>query len=536
MYRQIIDPLGSLPLSALVAAIPLAILLLLLGIFRLKSHWAALAGLAAALVVAVVCYRMPVVPAIAAAGEGLAFGLFPIVWIILNAVWINKLQQESGHFAIVGRAFARISADFRIQAILIAYTFGALIESLSGFGTPVAVTSIMLIALGFTPMKAAVVALFANAAPAAYGSVGNPITALAKVTSLPVHDVGAMVGRQSPWVAFLVPFVLLVMVDGKRGLREVWPAALAAGTGFAVGQFLCSNFFTYALTDLIAAVLSALCVIVVLRLWSPRRPLAIDGASCAEAPLEKDAFPDVLRAFSPYALLTVLFALVELPGPVHRWAKDLGTSFAWPGLHIVDSRGAVVGATRFDFGWMTAPGTMLLLTGLLTMAILRVGPRRAVRCYGRTLVQIRWAAVTISCVLALGYLMNLSGMATTLGYLLAATGAAFALLSAPLGYVGVAVTGSDTGANSLFGALQYAAGVRTGISPMLLAAANSTGGVLGKVIAPQNLAIAATAVGLPGREGDLLRKVALWSLILLALLSLLVVAQSTVLGWMVVGG
>lgn len=535
MYRQIIDPLGSLPLSALVAVIPLAILLLLLGIFRVKSHWAGLAGLAAALVVAVACYGMPVWQAISAAGEGIAFGIFPIVWIILNAVWVNKLQQESGHFAVVGRAFARVSGDFRIQAVLVAYTFGALIESLSGFGTPVAITSIMLITLGFTPMKAAVIALFANAAPAAFGSVGNPITALAKVTSLPVHEVGAMVGRQSPWVAFAVPFVLLVMVDGRRGLREVWPVAFAAGAGFAAGQFLCSNYFTYALTDLVAAVVSAVCVIVVLRLRPPRRPRVLDGASSGEESTE-DKVPEVLRAFSPYALLTVLFALVELPGPARTFAHDLGTSVGWPGLHVADSAGAPVGATRFDLGWLTAPGTMLLLTGLLTMAILRVGPRRAARCYLRALVQIRWAAVTISSVLALGYLMNLSGMATTLGYLLAATGAAFAFLSAPLGYVGVAVTGSDTGANSLFGALQYAAGVRTGISPMLLAAANSTGGVLGKVIAPQNLAIAATAVGLPGKEGDLLRRVALWSLVLLALLSLLIVAQSTVFAWMVVGG
>ncbi|MEV7938107.1 L-lactate permease [Kitasatospora sp. NPDC088264] len=530
MYRQVPDPLGHPALAALLAATPLLVLLVLLGLVRLKSHWAALAGLATAFLIATAGYGMPLGQAADGALEGAAFGLFPIVWIILGAVWINRLQRASGHFDVIGRTFSSLSGDIRIQAVLIAFCFGAMIESLSGFGTPIAVTSLILLGLGLDPLKAAAVAAFANTAPAAFGSVGNPIQTLAKVTSLPGADLGAMVGRQSAVIAALVPFVLLLLLDGRRGLREVWPVALAAGTGFAVGQFLCSNYLTYQLTDLVASLTSLASVIVLLRIRARRHgPAAETGPRVERAPRR-----DTLLAFLPYAIITALFALVSYGGPVAGFVKDQDVAFPWPGLHVTSPSGRPVAVTIFDFGWLGAAGTLLLATGVLTALILRVPVRRALRCYLDALHQIRWAALTIACVLALSYLMNLSGMAVSIGTWLAGLGGAFALFSGFTGWFGVALTGSDTSSNALFGAMQVSAAQHIGLSPLLAAATTSTGGVQGKAVAMQNLVIAASAVGTYGREGEVLRKIIGWSLAVLAVLCLLAWLQSTpVLGWMV---
>ncbi|MDT7649789.1 MAG: lactate permease [Pseudonocardiales bacterium] len=590
MYRQVVDPVGSPALSAALAALPLVVLLVLLGVVRMKSHWAALIGLATAVLIAVGVYGMPLGQAADGAVEGAAFGLFPIVWIILNAVWISKLQRSSGHFDIIGRTFSSLSRDTRVQAILIAYCFGSMIESLAGFGTPIAITSIMLMGLGLKPLKAAAVATFANTAPAAFGSLGNPIQALAKVTSFPEYDLGAMTGRQSAIIAALVPFVLLLMMDGRRGLREAWPAALTAGVGFGVGQFLCSNYFTYQICDLAGAVVATGAVIVLLRFWPGRRgatmgapvsalavaggtpaampadgsvarselalstmdatgghhlslpdtgtsPGTVDGnAPAAPASGHRDSRLDVLKAFSPYILLTALFALTAVQSPIQAFVAHQAYSFRWPGLLVVGANGKPVAIGTFDLGWLGSAGTMLLITGALTVLILRVRPSRALRCYGEALHQIRWAVLTICCVLALSYVMNLAGMAISLGTWLAGLGAAFALLAGFLGWFGVALTGSDTSSNALFGAMQVAAAHRIGISPLLMAATNTTGGVQGKAAAMQNLAIAASAVGLSGREGDILRKVIGWSLGLLAVFCVLAFLQTTpVLSWMVLG-
>ncbi|MGC0418725.1 L-lactate permease [Embleya sp. AB8] len=583
MYRQVTNPLDNLALSALLASAPLLVLLVLLGIVRMRSHWAALTGLGTAVLIAVAGYDMPFHLAADGAAEGAVFGLFPIVWIVLNAVWINKLQRASGHFDIIGRTFSSVSADIRIQAVLIAFCFGAMIESLSGFGTPIAITSLLLLTLGLEPLKAAAIAVFANTAPAAFGSVGNPIQTLAKVTSYSEHDIGVMVGRQSAIISVLVPFALLLILDGRRGLREVWPVALTAGLGFGIGQFLCSNYFAYQLTDLVAALVSMAAVVSLLRWWRPRgsvepalaKPESVSFGTTAAAgaePVVVDAGPvvvataggsgagqpsagpgawvaprgeaaprpvhdprrEVLKAFSPYAILTVLFALVSYRGPVSRFVDEQDVSFHWPGLDVVGHTGKPVSITTFDFHWLGAAGTMLLLTGLLTILVLRVSPGRALRCYGEAFHQIRWATVTIACILALSYVMNLSGMALSLGTWFAGAGSAFALLSGLLGWFGVALTGSDTSSNALFGAMQVSAAKEVGISPLLMAATNSTGGVQGKAAAMQNLVIAASAVGLSGREGDILRKVIGWSLGVLAVLCVLAWLQSTsVLGWMV---
>jgi len=515
---------------ALAAAAPLLTLLVLLGVVRMRSHWAALIALGLGLALGTTMFGLPLHEALSGAAEGAAFGLFPIVWIILNAVWINKLQHATRYFDVVGRTFSSVSGDRRIQALLVAYCFGAMVESISGFGTPIAVTSVILVTLGLSPMRAAVVALFANTAPAAFGSLGNPIQGLAKVTSFPESLLGEMAGRQSAIIAALVPFALMLLLDGRRGLRELWPAALTAGLGFAAGQLLCSNLLTYQLTDLSAAVVSTLALVVLLHFW---KPLRTAGDSCNDAPPQRDSRHDIVVAFSPYAILVGLFAITAFVGPVQRAVANVGFSFTWPGLRLDDRSGRPLPITVFDFQWLSSSGTILLITGIATACILGVSARRALGCYGLALKQIRWAIVSISVVLALSYVMNISGMAHDLGVWAAGTGSAFALLSGALGWFGVALTGSDTSSNVLFGAMQVAAAHRVGMSPLLMAAANSSGGMQGKAVAMQNLVLGTTAVGLHGREGDILRRVLWWSVSLLLVLCVLVWLQTNALSWMV---
>lgn len=550
MFRQITDPVaGSLGLSALVAAIPLIGLLVLLGVFRVRSHWAALYALVASLFVATLAFRMPPVMAGSAALEGAAFGVFPIVWIVLNAVWINRLISDSGYLSVLRRAFMSICDDYRVQALVIAFCFGSLIESVSGFGAPVAIVAAMLLALGFSPVKAAVVALFSDAAGAAFGSVGTPITVLEKAAGLPAADLGAMVGRQSPFVAFFVPFLLIVILDGKRGLRDLYPVAVAVGLGFAVGQFVAADFVAYEIADLIGAVVATGAALLLLRVWSPGRTITAAGPEpppvVAGGAVDDPAFRDrvereparrVLRGFSPYIILTVLLVVFSLPGPAERAVEAVTTEFDWPGLHVVTPTGKTPSTLAYSIDWIGATGTLLFVTGVLSALVLGLRPGAAARAYGGALKQIRYAGLTVALVLALAYVLSLSGGALAIGHGLAALGTVFVVLSGPLGWLGVAATGSDSSANSLFGAVQVAAAGKLHLSPYLLAAANSEGGVIGKVISPQNLAMATAAVGMAGREGDLLRRTIGWSLLSLAGFALLIALQaSPVLGWMVIG-
>lgn len=549
-YQQVYDPVaGSLGWTALFAALPLLTLFVLLGGLRWKAWKAALAALAVALGVAVLAYGMPVGQAVLGAGEGAAFGLFPIIWIVLNALWIYKLTELTGWDTVLRRSFASLSDDQRVQTVIIAFCFGALLEALAGFGTPVAVSAVMLTALGLRPLKAAAVSLVANTAPVAFGAIAIPITTLARITGLDPDALGAMVGRQTPILALLVPLLLVFMVDGRRGVREVWPAALVAGAAFSVGQFVTANYLSYEIADIVASFAGALALVAMLRVWQPRRVLAagtrtpvVAGAAVdtehTDAVLRrrKDGEGSALRAFAPYLIVVVLFAISTL-GPVKAWLDDhSGWSFAWPGLDVVDADGAPLSSTVFGLGVFNSGGTVLLLAGLATAVLYGVRARRALGAYGDTVRQFRWTIVTVMAVLALSYVMNLSGQTVTLGLFLAQTGALFALLSPVVGWLGVAVTGSDTSSNSLFGVLQLTAAQHTGLSPYLLAAANSTGGIMGKMISPQNLAIAAAVVGLEGREGELFRRVVGWGAGLLLAACVLVYLQSTpVLGWMVVG-
>jgi lactate permease len=554
VYKQVFDPVGdSLFASSIFAVLPLLTLFVLLGVVRMQARFAAMFALLVALLVAIIVYGMPVGQAALSATEGAAFGLFPILWIVITAIWVYNLTDSTGHFAVLRRTFGRLSDDQRVQAVVVAFSFGALIEGLAGFGAPVAITSVVLVGLGFKPVKAASLALIGNTAPVAFGSIAVPIVTLAETTGLPKDDLGAMVGNQTPILALFVPFILIGVVDGRRGLRECWPAALVAGVTFALMQFLCSHFISVELTDILAALVSTGAMIMLLRVWQPSEPLSagrerlrprVAGASAADPAFEaavrrrdRDDDPprEIAEALAPYLIIIAVFSLAQL-GPIKDFLAKGATEFAWPGLDVVNPDGETLSTVTYKFNWLPAAGTLMFFCGLLTMALLRIPPKAAAKTFVATLRQLAPAIVTVMAVLALAYVMNQSGQTITLGQWLAGAGGFFAFLSAFVGWIGVAVTGSDTSSNALFGTLQVAAAKDAGLSPTLLAAANSSGGVLGKMISPQNLAIGAAAVGMAGREGDLFRKVVGWSIVMVIGMAVLVYLQSTsVLDFMVVG-
>jgi lactate permease len=476
MYQQVYDPVGnSLGLSTIFAVLPLLSLFVLLGGLKLKAQWAALISLAVAIVVAIAVYSMPVGQTLDAGVEGAVFGLFPIMWIVVNAIWIYNMTVDSGHFAVLRRSFASVSDDQRIQAILIAFCFGALMEALAGFGTPVAISAVMLIAMGFKPVKAATLALVANTAPVAFGAIAVPITTLSEVSSLPKDDLGAMVGRQTPLLALIVPLILVGMVDGRRGVRQTWPAAATGGVAFAIGQFACSNYLSVELTDIVASLLSAGAIVALVRVWRPGEVLTAQGGArpamaggeqhVEQRRFEKEATSragvtpgnepvhdppsEVWRAYAPYLIIIAVFALAQISWlPFKDFLDHRTREFSWPGLDVLNGKGEAPTSQTFKLNWANAAGTLLLASGLLTMVVLRESAGRAARAYLRTLVQLKSAILTVAAVLALAYVMNLSGQTITIGQWLAGAGAAFAFLSPLLGWFGVAVTGSDTSSNA----------------------------------------------------------------------------------------
>lgn len=536
MFVQQLEPVaGSLALSALVAALPLVTVLVLLGAVRMKAHRAGLIGLAVAALVAWLAYGMPLGQTLSAGAQGVLFGLFPIMWIVVNALWLYRMTLRTQHFDILRRSFGRLSDDPRIQALVVAFCFGALLEALAGFGAPVAICSVMLVALGFDPVKAAVVALVANTAPVAFGAMGTPVVTLAQVTGLPLDSVASVVGRQTPLLAVVVPLVLVALVDGRRGLRETWAPALACGLAFGAAQFAAANYVSAQLADIGAALIGAAALVAVPGARKPAeepvRVAVLTGVRSEDLDRE-DPRREVVRAYAPYALIVAIFSAAQIP-PVKRLLAEATRTFDWPFLHVASPEGKPVGANVFSLPITSTGGTLVLLAGVVTAFVLGVRAREAVREWAATVRELQYAILTVTSVLALAYVMNLSGQAATIGHFVAAAGAGLAFLSPVLGWFGVAVTGSDTSANALFGALQVTAAQESGLSPELLAAANSSGGVLGKMISPQNLTIACAAVGLAGKEGDVLRKVLPWSLGLLLVMCLIVTAQSTaVLGWM----
>src|SRR3954469_11887882 len=487
MYKQVLDPVGgSLFASAIFAALPLATLFVLLGVMKVKAHIAAMISLVVAILVAIIVYSMPAGQALDAAVLGACFGLFPIMWIVWNAIWIYNMTDLTGHFAVLRRSIASISDDQRIQAVIIAFAFGALIEALAGFGTPVAITAVMLVAVGFKPMKAASVALVANTAPVAFGAIAIPIVTLAGLTDLPKEDLGAMVGRQTPLLALFVPLILVGMVDGLRGIRAVWPAALLGGVTFAIGQFACSNYFSVELTDIVASLLSVGAIVAFLRIWQPSDPViaegggvgrpAIAGAAVSDTAHEgsarrregtsRDTRADIIGAYAPYVIIIVVFSLAQW-GPIKDFLAKGSTQFDWPGLNVLNAKGEAPSSVTYKLNWLPAAGTLLLICGFLTMAALRISPARALRAYGAMLDQLKWATLTVAAVLGVAYVMNLSAQTLTIGNWIAGAGGVLAFFSPIIGWIGTAVTGSDTSSNSLFGVLQVTAAKKAGLDPTL---------------------------------------------------------------------
>lgn len=567
MYTPTLDPLASgIGWSAAVACLPLLTVFVTLGVLRWKAHFAGLAGLAVALLVAVLAYDMPVTLAGLSATQGFVFGLFPIVWIVICAIWLYELTVASGRFEHLRQVIDAISDDPRIQAIIIAFGFGGLLEALAGFGAPVAITGVMLLAVGFAPMRAAVVVLLANTAPVAFGAIGIPIITAGNLTGIDYHEIGAYVGHQTPLVALFVPLFIAFLTDGRRGVRQTWPVAVAVGVVFAVAQWVSATWISVELTDIVASLAGIAAAVVVLRFWKPAeteaarerllrdRDREVDPTGTGTAPslpasgttrittsatatttsAETLTGRRTLMALFPYLLVIVVFSLAKLWAPLRGFLASTDISVPWPGLdgNILTAAGSPATTTIYKFTWLSTPGTLLLICGAVVAVVYRVGAGRAARIFGETLVKLRYSALTVGAVLALAYVMNQSGQTITIGTWIAGTGAFFAYLSPILGWLGTAVTGSDTSANALFATLQQTAATSAGLDPTLLVAANTSGGVVGKMISPQNLAIAATAVGLVGRESDIFRKVIWWSLSLLLALCLLVGLQSSVLSWM----
>ncbi|MEI2826705.1 MAG: L-lactate permease [Dermatophilaceae bacterium] len=561
---------GSLAVSALIALIPLLTVFVTLGWLRWKAHWAGLTAVGVAILVAVLAYKMPVGLAVLSATEGGVFGLFPIMWIVFTAIVLYQVTVVSGRFEDLRATFHLISDDPRIQAIIIAFCFGGLLEALAGFGAPVAITGVMLMALGFSPLRAAAVVLLANTAPVAFGAIGTPIITAGTLTKIPYTQIGAYVGHQTPIIALFVPLLLVLMVDGKRGVRQTWPVAIVVGAAFAVAQWISATYISVELTDIIASLAGLAAAVVFLRFWKPvgkedahaalaverERDLALVGAgsgssgtggaaattteqyAVSAADLETRARSltsgRITMALFPYLLVIAVFSIAKLVNPVKAWLATTDVKIPWPGLdgQVLTAAGTKNTSTVYTLPWLSGPGTSLLICSLIVAVVYGVSMGKWWGEVTATAYKMRFAFLTVASVLALAYVMNLSGQTITVGTWIAGTGAAFAFFSPILGWIGTAVTGSDTSANALFATLQQTAAKGAGLDPTLLVAANTSGGVVGKMISPQNLTIAATAVGLVGRESDIFRKVVLWSVGLIIAMCLLVGLQSTVLAWM----
>ena len=541
-WSQTYAPLGSVFVSALVAALPVVVLLGLLAFLHVRAHRAALAGLASAWLVAVLVFGMPALLATAAAGYGAAYGLFPIGWIVLNAIFVYDVTVKTGQFEIVKRTIAGLGDDRRIQALLIAFSFGAFIEGAAGFGTPVAISGAMLIGLGFRPLEAAGLALIGNTAPVAFGALGTPLIALNAVTHLPLDQLSAMVGRQLPFFSVIVPFWLIVVMAGWKGMRQVWPACLTAGLSFAITQFLVSNYHGPWVVDIAGAVVSMLSLLLLLRFWQPRDVWRFqherETASSLETPPSRG---EALRAWTPWILLTVFVFIWGLP-QVKKALDGLAmarVAVPWLDQAVVRVEPVVVKpepeAAVFVLNGLSATGTGLFLAGVVSGLVLRLSPRTLLGLYGQTLFRVRTSLLTISAMLALGYTTRYSGSDTSMGLAFASTGVLFPFFSPLLGWLGVALTGSDTSSNVLFGNLQTVSAQQIGVSPLLTAAANASGGVMGKMIDAQSIVVASVATGDTAAPGDILRYVFFHSLALACLVGVLVLLQAYVFPWMVPG-
>ena len=544
VWQQIYDPLGNMLLSTLLAAVPVVVMLVGLGFLHMKAHIAAGAGLAAALLVAIVTYGMPTEMAANAALYGGLTGLLPIGWIVLNIIFLHQLTEQNGSFQVLQDSIAGITEDRRLQLLLIAFAFGAFFEGAAGFGTPVAVTAAILIGLGFSPLAASGLSLIANTAPVAFGALGTPILTLAKVHGYDAMAVSAMVGRQLPFFSLLVPFWLIWAFAGRRAMWQIWPAILVTGASFAIMQFLVSNYIGPELVDVIAAVVSMTCLVGFLKVWQPAEiwtSVSLKGHADSEgSPAQvttkrtQHSRADIIRAWTPWAILTVFIFIWGLP-PVKEFFNSIfAPKFPLEGLHnLIEKMPPVVPepkkeAAVYTLNLLSSTGTGILLSAIVGGLVMKYNPLNLVRIFFRTLVLVRYSLLTIVLMLALGSLTRYSGTDTTLGLAFANTGVFYPFFGTLMGWLGVALTGSDTASNVLFGGMQKVASEQLGLSPNLMGAANSSGGVMGKMVDAQSIVVASTATRWFNHEGDILRYVFFHSIALACLVGILVTLQAYV--------
>jgi len=545
-WLQVYDPLGNAVLSTSVAALPILVLLGSLGVFKVKAHIAALLGLATSLLVAVAVFRMPFGMIVASAGYGGAYGLFPIGWIILNVIYLYQLTNERGLFDVLRSSITGLTEDRRLQLLLVAFSFGAFFEGASGFGTPVAVTGAILIGLGFSPLAASGLSLIANTAPVAYGALGTPIIGLQSVTGLDLKELSAMVGRQLPFFSLIVPFWLIWAFAGFRGMLEIWPAILVAGISFALPQYIISNFHGPWLVDVVAAIVSMASVSLLMKFWHPKRIWrhASEARASARAPA-KHALPDgrasdTLRAWLPWIILSIVVFVWGLPQTRSFLDGVSALKIAVPHLDNLVMRAPPVvikpaaEAAVFNFHWLSATGSGIFFASIIAGIAMGYSIRELIAVYWKTLKLVRFSLLTIAAMMAIGFTTRYSGMDATLGLAFARTGFLYPFFGTMLGWLGVALTGSDTSSNVLFGSLQKITAGQLGLSPTLMAAANSSGGVMGKMIDAQSIVVASTATRWYGHEGDILRYVFFHSLALAALVGILVLLQAYIFTSMVV--
>jgi lactate permease len=551
MWNQVYDPFNSPVLSTLAAALPVVCLLALIASGKVKAHLAAIVALVLAILVAIFLFTMPVGLALRAAVLGAIAGFFPIGWIVLNVIFLYRLTVATGAFATLSQAIGGVTRDRRLQLLLIAFSFGAFFEGASGFGTPVAVTGAILIGLGFSPLAASGLSLIANTAPVAYGALGTPIAGLANVTGLDPYLLGAMVGRQLPFFSLLVPFWLIWAFAGRRGMLQIWPAILVCGLSFAIPQFLISNFVNPWIVDVGASLISMACLIGFLKIWQPKElwlspALRSRDDSASVAPpvsaikTEMPSDAELLRSLLPWIIVCVIL-LIWGTG----WFKNfVDSTFIWKypieGLHnLVQKVPPVVAkplpeAAVFAFTYVSFTGSGMLLAAIISGFVMGFSPAKLVVEYGRTIKVCAYSLITISAMLAIGTLTRYSGIDATLGLAFASAGVLYPFFGTLLGWLGVALTGSDTASNVLFGGLQKITSEQLGLSPILMSAANSSGGVMGKMIDAQSIVVASTATNWFGHEGSILRFVFFHSIALACLVGILVTLQAYVFPGMIV--
>ena len=542
-WQQIYDPFGNMFISTLLAAVPVVVMLVCLGFLHIKAHIAAGLGLIAAILVAVFAYGMPMDMAGRAAVYGGFTGLLPIGWIVLNIIFLQQLAEQNGSFKILQDSLSGITADRRLQLLLIAFCFGAFFEGAAGFGTPVAVTAGILIGLGFSPLAASGLSLIANTAPVAFGALGTPVITLAKVHGYDLMEVTAMIGRQLPFFSLLVPFWLIWAFAGRKAMMEIWPAILVTGLSFAIPQFLVSNFIGPELVDIIAAIVSMASLVLFLRVWQPKNiwtspSLKGHDISAHEAkppgPMVVHDRAALIRAWTPWVILSVFVFIWGLP-PVKAWLNGIfAPSFPMAGLHnLIEKVPPVVPVPHketavYVLNLLSATGTGILLSAIVSALIMKYNPIEIVKTFFRTLWLVRYSLLTIVLMLALGTLTRYSGTDTTLGLAFANSGVFYPFFGTLMGWIGVAMTGSDTASNVLFGGMQKVAAEQLGLSPNLMGAANSSGGVMGKMIDAQSIVVASTATKWFNHEGDILRYVFFHSIVLACLVGGLVTLQAYV--------